>query len=142
MGLLLMAAALIMEFIDSFLGMMYGMPKPKYLLYVHYGPLAKQAIAQTRHELDGSQLWSPESWEMLRTKNSYSRAWYSDFPWACFSDPATPAVVLNNDVSPLGMKDVIPAGGGRDKIEEIIQEEMRHIRGNKIAMIFQDPLTP
>jgi rubrerythrin len=28
----------------------------------------------------------------------------------------------------LGMKDLVPAGGGREKVEEIIQEEMRHIR--------------
>ncbi|MGB7294967.1 MAG: ferritin family protein [Candidatus Aminicenantales bacterium] len=28
----------------------------------------------------------------------------------------------------LGMKDLVPAGRGRDKIEEIIREEMRHIR--------------
>lgn len=28
----------------------------------------------------------------------------------------------------LGMKDLVPAGSGREKIEEIIKEEMRHIR--------------
>jgi rubrerythrin len=28
----------------------------------------------------------------------------------------------------LGMKDLVPAGSGREKIEEIIQEEMRHVR--------------
>ncbi|MDH4272151.1 MAG: ferritin family protein [Candidatus Aminicenantes bacterium] len=28
----------------------------------------------------------------------------------------------------LGMKDLVPAGRGREKIEEIIREEMRHVR--------------
>ncbi len=28
----------------------------------------------------------------------------------------------------LGMKDLVPAGSGREKVEEIIREEMRHIR--------------
>jgi rubrerythrin len=28
----------------------------------------------------------------------------------------------------LGMKDLVPAGSGREKIEEIIREEMRHVR--------------
>ncbi len=37
----------------------------------------------------------------------------------------------------LGMKDLVPAGSGRDKIEEIIQEEMRHIRiiGERLAAL-------
>lgn len=37
----------------------------------------------------------------------------------------------------LGMKDLVPAGVGRDKIQDIIQEEMRHIRilGDKLAAL-------
>ena len=37
----------------------------------------------------------------------------------------------------LGMKDVVPMGGGREKIEDIIQEERRHIRilGEKLAAL-------
>ena len=88
------------------LGMMYGMPKPRYLLWVHYGPIAKQVMAQAKHELDASQLFSPEGWESLMKRNPYSRSWYKDFPWACFGDPAAPGVILNNDVYPLGIKDV------------------------------------
>lgn len=37
----------------------------------------------------------------------------------------------------LGMKDLVPAGVGKDKIQDIIQEEMRHIRilGDKLAAL-------
>lgn len=37
----------------------------------------------------------------------------------------------------LGMKDVVPAGSGREKIEDIIREEMRHVRilGEKLAAL-------
>jgi len=37
----------------------------------------------------------------------------------------------------LGMKDLAPTGSGRDKIEEIIREEMRHVRllGEKLAAL-------
>jgi len=37
----------------------------------------------------------------------------------------------------LGMKDVVPAGSGREKIEDIIKEEMRHIRilGERLAAL-------
>ena len=37
----------------------------------------------------------------------------------------------------LGMKDVVPAGSGRDKIEDIIKEEMRHVRilGESLAAL-------
>ncbi len=87
-------------------GMVYGQPGPKYLVYIHYGDLAKQTIAQVRHELDVSQLWTPEAWEALKRQNRYSIAWYDDFPYACFGDPAAPGATLNNDVYPLGMRDV------------------------------------
>ncbi len=87
-------------------GMVYGKPAPKYLLFVHYGNLAKQTIAQARHELDVSQLWTPEAWESLKKRNEYSIAWYDDFPWACFGDPAAPGMTLNTEVYPLGMRDV------------------------------------
>jgi len=87
-------------------GMVYGEPKPKYLLWVHYGPISKQVMAMSRHELDLSQLFSPEGWESLRKKDPYARAWYKDFPWACFGDPAAPGVTLNNDVYPFNIRDV------------------------------------
>lgn len=37
----------------------------------------------------------------------------------------------------LGMKDLVPAGSGREKVEEIIREEMRHIRilGERLAAL-------
>jgi rubrerythrin len=37
----------------------------------------------------------------------------------------------------LGMKELVPAGSGKSKLEDIIQEEMRHIRilGEKLAAL-------
>ena len=37
----------------------------------------------------------------------------------------------------LGMKDLIPTGSGKEKIEDIIKEEMRHIRilGERLAAL-------
>jgi rubrerythrin len=37
----------------------------------------------------------------------------------------------------LGMKDLVPAGSSREKIEEIVREEMRHVRilGERLAVL-------
>jgi hypothetical protein len=44
-------------------GMLYGKPKPRYALFICYGPNEKKAIAQIQHQLDCVFDLTPEAWE-------------------------------------------------------------------------------
>ncbi len=87
-------------------GQIYGMPSPKYVLFIYYGPNEKKVIAQSRHELDLIFDLSPEAWEALRRNNPYSMVWYKDFPWAWMDDVKARALGMNLEKYPYNLKDV------------------------------------
>ena len=81
-------------------GMIYGMPKPKYILFKAYGTEEKRVLAAVNNDLDVLMDISPESWEILRTGNSDAEAWFANFPWADFDDPCERGMMLNWAVPP------------------------------------------
>ena len=83
----------------------FGMPGPKYALYVNPGPSDKRVIAQSNHQLDVIHDLAPEGMIALSKKNPTSKGWFKGFPWA-HPDPTLPAVILNNERAPLNNKDV------------------------------------
>lgn len=83
----------------------FGMPGPKYALYVNPGPSDKRVIAQSNHQLDVIHDLSPEGMITLAKKNPTSKGWFKGFPWA-HPDPTLPSIILNNERYPLNMKDV------------------------------------
>jgi peptide/nickel transport system substrate-binding protein len=83
----------------------FGMPAPKYALYVNPGPSDKRVIAQSNHQLDVIHDLAPEGMIALAKRNPTSRGWFEGFPWA-HPDPTLPAVILNNERPPLDNKDV------------------------------------
>ncbi|PMQ01232.1 MAG: peptide ABC transporter substrate-binding protein [Dictyoglomus sp. NZ13-RE01] len=87
-------------------GLLYGMPRPKYVLFIYYGPDEKKVIAQTKHELDLIFDLTPEAWEVLRKGNPYSRVWYKDFPWAWMDDVRARIMAMNLEKFPYNNKDV------------------------------------
>jgi len=87
-------------------GMVYGKPKPKYLLFIYYGPEEKKVLAQAQHQLDCIFDLTPEAWDVLRKRNKYSMVWYEDFPWAWMDDVAARGLCFNLTKFPYNIKQV------------------------------------
>jgi peptide/nickel transport system substrate-binding protein len=83
----------------------FGMPQPKYALYINPGPSDKRVMAQIKHDLDVIHDIAPEGMITLAKKNPTSKGWFKGFPWA-HPDPTLPALILNNERYPLNIKDV------------------------------------
>ncbi|MCS7201391.1 MAG: ABC transporter substrate-binding protein [Dictyoglomus sp.] len=94
------------DWIRTSVGQIYGMPSPKYVLFIYYGPDEKKIMAQSRHELDLITDLTPEAWEVLRRSNPFSRVWYRDFPWAWMGDVRSRAIGMNLEKYPYNLKDV------------------------------------
>lgn len=87
-------------------GMIAGEPKPKYILVRFYGPEEKRVIAGIQHELDIFTDITPESWDVLRTKNEYAKAWYDHVPWANLDDPCERGIAFVNMTPPYDKAEV------------------------------------
>ncbi|MBI5305461.1 MAG: ABC transporter substrate-binding protein [Chloroflexi bacterium] len=83
----------------------FGMPGPKYAMYIAPGPSDKKVIAQTAKDLDVIHDIAPEGMITLAKTNPTSKGWFKSFPWA-HPDPTLPAVMLNLAKSPYEMKEV------------------------------------
>lgn len=83
----------------------FGMPAPKYAMYVAPGPSDKKVMAQTAGDLDVIHDMAPEGQITLSKTNPTSRSWFPSFPWA-HPDPTLPAVLYNNEKPGLDNRDV------------------------------------
>ena len=83
----------------------FGMPAPKYAMYVSPGPSDKKVIAQTAGDLDVIHDMAPEGQITLARTNPTSKSWFPSFPWA-HPDPTLPAVIYNDERPGLDSKDV------------------------------------
>lgn len=86
-------------------GILYGMPKPKYVLFYYYGEAANKVIAQANHNLDMTDL-TMEAFRALLDKNKYSRGYRKEYPWVVNVDPCMTGITLNNAQFPFNLKDV------------------------------------
>ncbi len=86
-------------------GMLYGMPKPKYVLFYYYGEATNQVIAQANHNLDMTDL-TMEAFRAILDKNEYSRGYRKEYPWVVNVDPCMTGITFNNDVPPFNLRDV------------------------------------
>ena len=76
------------------MGQMYGKPAPKYVKFIHYGDASKKAMAMISHELDMADL-TPESLEVVLSRNEYASGYYEDFPWAELLHPCVTGAAFN-----------------------------------------------
>lgn len=86
-------------------GMLYGKPAPNYVKFIHYGDASKKAMAQISHELDMADL-TPESLQVVLSRNEYARGFYEDFPWAELLHPAVTGAAFNTLVEPFDNPEV------------------------------------
>ena len=85
--------------------MLYGMPKPKYVLFYYYGEATNQVIAQANHNLDMTDL-TMEAFRAILERNEYSRGYRKEYPWVVNVDPCMTGITFNNDVPPFNLRDV------------------------------------
>jgi peptide/nickel transport system substrate-binding protein len=83
----------------------FGMPAPKFAMYIAPGPSDKKVMAQTAKELDVIHDIAPEGMITLARTNPTSKGWFKSFPWA-HPDPTLPAVIYNNEKPGLDNRDV------------------------------------
>ena len=83
----------------------FGMPAPKYAMYIAAGPSDKKVMAQTAGELDVIHDIAPEGMITLARTNPTSKGWFKSFPWA-HPDPTLPSVIYNNERPGLDNRDI------------------------------------
>lgn len=86
-------------------GMLYGEPKPKYVLFEAFETEEAKILAQLRHELDMAQ-YAPEGLRVVLEKSNTVRAWRKNWPWVVNIDPCITGIMFNNMVEPYNIKDV------------------------------------
>lgn len=90
----------------SDVGKLVGEPGPKYILFKYFGPEEKRIIGMIQHDMDILQDITPESWDVLKQKNKYARAWYQEFPYATMDDPCERGMSFNTAKEPFNNEDV------------------------------------
>ena len=83
----------------------FGMPAPKYAMYIAPGPSDKKVIAQKAGDLDVIHDIAPEGMVTLAKTNPTSKGWFKSFPWA-HPDPTLPMVIFNHEKTPYGNREV------------------------------------
>ncbi|MDI9465832.1 MAG: ABC transporter substrate-binding protein [Limnochordia bacterium] len=86
-------------------GMLYGKPAPKYVKFMYVGDASKKAMAMINHELDMADL-TPESLEVVLSRNEYASGYYKDFPWAELLHPCVTGAAFNTLVYPFDNPEV------------------------------------
>ena len=120
-------------------GMVYGKPKPKYLLFIYYGPEEKKVLAQAQHQLDCIFDLTPEAWDVLRKRNKYSMVWYKDFPWAWMDDVAARGLCFNLTKFPYNIRQVRWALALSIDIKDVIISGFNGIE--RLAPLHEAPTT-
>ncbi len=86
-------------------GILYGMPKPKYVLFPSYGEVTPIVIDQVNHNLDIADL-DIEGFRAVISKNPYSRGYRKEYPWVVNTDPCITGITFNTEAYPFNLKDV------------------------------------
>ncbi|HAF70210.1 TPA: peptide ABC transporter substrate-binding protein [Candidatus Acetothermia bacterium] len=80
-------------------GILFGMPKPKYVVVRAYGDPASKVLGMLRHELDAADL-TAEALKAALAQGRTIRAYQPSFPWVVNSDPCITGLTFNTAVPP------------------------------------------
>ncbi len=86
-------------------GIMYGEPKPKYIVFQNFADEGAQILAQSTHQLDVAEL-SADGLKALLAQSSTSRAYQPTFPYVVNNDPCITGIVFNTARKPFDNIDV------------------------------------
>lgn len=86
-------------------GIMYGMPKPKYVIYQFFADEGAQILAQLTHQLDAAEL-SADGQKALLAQSKTSRTYQPTFPFVVNNDPCITGINFNTARAPFDLLDV------------------------------------
>ncbi len=86
-------------------GIMYGMPKPKYVIYQFFADEGAQILAQLTHQLDAAEL-SADGQKALLAQSKTSRTYQPTFPFVVNNDPCITGININTARPPFDLLDV------------------------------------
>jgi peptide/nickel transport system substrate-binding protein len=86
-------------------GMMYGEPKPKYIILQAFDNEGAQILSQLTHELDVAEL-SADGLKALLAQSKTSRAYQPTFPFVVNNDPCITGILFNTARKPFDNVDV------------------------------------
>ena len=86
-------------------GIMYGEPKPKYVIYQFFADEGAQILAQLTHQLDVAEL-SADGLKALLAQSKTSRAYQPTFPFVVNNDPCITGINFNTARPPFDLLDV------------------------------------
>jgi peptide/nickel transport system substrate-binding protein len=86
-------------------GMMFGEPKPKYIVFQYFADEGAQILAQSTHQLDVTEL-SADGLKALLAQSKTSRAYQPTFPFVVNNDPAITGINFNTARAPYDKVDV------------------------------------
>lgn len=86
-------------------GILYGEPKPKYIVYQYFANEGAKILAQLTHEADVVNL-SSEGLKAVLAQSDSSRAYQPAYPWVVNNDPAITGINFNTTKAPYDNSDV------------------------------------
>ena len=86
-------------------GILFGMPQPKYVLFIVYGSPEKEVLAMSQHQLDITET-TIEALKVMIKRIETARAWRKDFPWVVNVNPFALGIVFNNLKKPFDNPEV------------------------------------
>jgi len=86
-------------------GILYGEPKPKYIIFQTFGTEGAKIVAQLTHQLDAVDL-SAEGLMAALAQGKTIRAYQPEFPWVVNNDPCITGLLFNTAVAPFDNVDV------------------------------------
>ncbi len=86
-------------------GILYGEPKPKYVIYQGFDNEGAQILAQLTHQLDVAEL-SADGLKALLAQSKTSRAYQPTFPFVVNNDPCITGILFNTARPPFDKVDV------------------------------------
>ncbi|HEX2979662.1 MAG TPA: ABC transporter substrate-binding protein [Anaerolineaceae bacterium] len=75
-------------------GIMYGEPKPKYIVYQNFANEGAKILAQLTHQADYLNL-SSDGLKAILAQSKSSRAYQPTFPWVVNNDPCITGITIN-----------------------------------------------
>jgi peptide/nickel transport system substrate-binding protein len=86
-------------------GILYGEPKPKYIVLQYFANEGAKILAQLTHEADVINV-SSEGLKAVLAQSDSSRAYQQSYPWVVNNDPAITGIAFNTTIPPYDNPDV------------------------------------
>ena len=86
-------------------GILYGEPKPQYVVYQQFANEGAKILAQLNHEADVVNL-SSDGLKAILAQSDTSRAYQLTYPWVVNNDPCITGIAFNVMVPPYGNREV------------------------------------